>query len=205
MKNGMAWIAALVTLAAPGIALAETPDQVEVRSVGQSGTGCGATLTTATFTSDREWLLLFGSDLSARTGPGVLPAEGRVFCQVLVDLDYPDGWQYAVEPASGYTSSLELDADVVATLHIDRWFTGAPAAETMTFEQVFRGPASSALYTMEQPAPVLGPWSPCGAPRALNVRTEARVSRLQNPSGTGAITISPPWGIQTLHLRWQRC
>jgi hypothetical protein len=88
-------------------------------------------------------------------------------------------------------------------LEVERYFTGDLSTEP--FELTFRGPVSRRYFNEVEPSGFMSDFSPCGAERPLNIRTSVRVSNLMNPSGSGNIRISPPWGIQSLRLHWRRC
>ncbi|TKD06636.1 DUF4360 domain-containing protein [Polyangium fumosum] len=192
----------LSALVAPAVAKAETPPEVSLRSVTALGTGCPSGSVRAIVASDRQYIALVDGALAASAGPGVPPSEQRVFCQVILDLDHTPGYSYAVTNAYGYRGSAELDAGVTATVGVERYFTGELGENPV--QTTLRGPFAE-RFVVREPADAVGPFSPCGASRPLNIRTAVNVSVLGNPAGAGRIRLTPAWGIEVLRLHWRRC
>jgi hypothetical protein len=186
------------------VARAETPPWVKIRQTTSGGTGCPGGAVPVIVSQDRERLYLMDGTLTAEAGPNIPPAERRVFCQVTIDLDFPAGYAYAVSNEMGYKGTVALDADVTATLEVERYFAGDPPAGP-TFEQAFRGPAGRRTFVAKEPAGAIGAFSSCDGAKPLHVKTTVRVSSLGDPDGAGSIRISPAWGFQVLRLHWTRC
>ncbi|MDI1478199.1 DUF4360 domain-containing protein [Polyangium sp. y55x31] len=192
----------LSALFAPAVAEAEVPPEVSLRSVTALGTGCPSGSVRAILANDGGHIVLIDGALSASAGPGVPPSEQRVFCQVILDLDYTPGYSYAVTNDYGFRGYAELEDGVTATLDVERYFTGEFGENPI--QTTLRGPFAQG-FVVREPAGAVGPFSPCGAQRPLNIRTAASVSKVGNPSGAGRIRLTPAWGVQMLRLHWRRC
>jgi len=206
MNGSMAWAGVVVglgVLAAPEVASAETPPSVTIAQATRGGSGCPQAIVPAALTGDYERLLVVDGQLEAEAGPGVPLSKGRVFCQLAIELEHTPGWSYAVSSVTGHRGRLDLDDDITAVLSVERYFTGDKGA-AQRFEQKFQGPSGGEFYRREG-ADDIGPWSPCNASRALNIHTSVRVSKRENPQGSGSIMLTPFWGVQVFKLHWRKC
>ncbi|MDI1445167.1 DUF4360 domain-containing protein [Polyangium sp. 6x1] len=192
-------LSALVT---PAIAKAETPPEVSLRSITALGTGCPSGAVRAVLGSDGQHIVLLDGALAASAGPGVPLSAQRVFCQVILELDHTPGWSYAVTNEYGYRGSAELDDGVTATVDVERYFTGELGENPV--QTTLRGPFAE-RFVLREPAGAVGPFSPCGAQRPLNIRTAVNVSTLGSATGAGRIQLTPVWGMEVLRLHWRRC
>lgn len=206
MNGSMAWTGIAVTcgiLAASGSARAETPPSVSIQAAMRGGSGCASGRAPAALSGDYERLLVMDVPLEAHAGPNVPLSKGRVFCQLTIDLEHTPGWSYTVSSVSGHRGRTDLDDDVTAVLSVERWFTGYKG-DAASFEVTFRGPTGGDYFRRE-PAQNVGPWSPCGVSRTLNIKSSVHVSRRENPDGIGSITTTPAWGVHLFRLHWRKC
>jgi hypothetical protein len=192
----------LAALFAPSVAKAEAPPEVSIRSVTALGTGCPNGAVRAVLAADGEHIVLVNGALSAVAGPGISPSEQRVFCQVILDLGHTAGYSYAVTNEHGYRGYAQLDAGVTATFDVERYFTGELGENPV--QTTLRGPFAE-RFVVREPVGAVGPFSPCGAQRPLNIRTAVNVSKIGNPEGSGNFRLAPAWGIEVLKLHWRRC
>ncbi len=193
----------LPILVVPAIAEAQAPPQVSLRSVVAGGTGCPEGAVRAVLNPERDRIFLLDGSLNASAGPGVSLAEGRTFCQVLIDLDHSPGYSYAVSSELGYRGYVELDPGVTASLQVERYFQGETSITPLDI--MFRGPLGRRYFAEREPSAPVGPFSACGSPRALAIKTEVRVNAMGNPSGSGSIRLRSMWGVEVLRLHWRRC
>jgi hypothetical protein len=207
MHKAMAWatyMLGLSILTATASASAQVPPNVSIRSAVSGGSGCPGRQPLVGVSADRERIYFANGVLEAHAGPDEPPAEGRKFCQLTIDLDFPSGYSYAISGEWPNRGIVDLDPNVNAELKIERYFTGElEDSEPIAF--TFRGPLSNHSFVEPDPDGVMTPFSPCNRDTLLNIKTSVRVSKLHNPSGSGSIRISPPWGIQVLRLHWKRC
>jgi len=193
-----------ILLAAPSEARAEAPPEVSIRAIVSGGSGCPTGPVEAYLSPDRERLFVRDGTLTARAAPGLLLSERRAFCQLVIDLAHSPGYAYALTNDVGYRGYVELDDGLTATIEVERYFQGdLPSAPVHAVE--LRGPLFRQYFVSRESPEAIGPFSECDSPRALNVRTEVRVSALDNPSGAGSIQISPAYGIEVFRLHWRRC
>jgi len=206
MQKAMAWstyILGLSILTATASSSAQVPPDVSIRSAVSGGSGCTSRAPLVALSADRERLIFANGVLEASAGPDDPPAAGRKFCQITIDLDFPPGYSYAVSGAWPLRGIVDLDDDIVAEVEVERYFTGELPSQP--FEFTFRGPLASHSFAAIEPQGAMSSFSPCGRASLLNIKTSVRVSKLGNPTGSGNIRVSPPWGIQALRLHWKRC
>src|SRR4051812_29314946 len=71
------------------------PDYVVVRGISYAGSGCPAGSLSENISLDYRGLSVIMDSFVAEIGPDIPLSMNRKNCQVMVDLDYPDGWQYS--------------------------------------------------------------------------------------------------------------
>jgi len=69
-----------------------------------------------------RFTLLFDSFV-AQIGPNTSPTDWRKFCQLLVELHYPQGFQYSIIQTE-YRGYVGIDAGVTATQEAIYYFSG---------------------------------------------------------------------------------
>lgn len=183
----------------------DRPDYVRVRSISFAGSGCAAGSVTGNIATDFQAFAIFWDSFLAEAGPDVSIRNHRVNCQLSIDLDMPQGWQYTVQSIDqrGYVS---LDPRVEALEQTSLYFQGSSATARMS--TTFRGPIDRDYQVRDTIGISQLVWSPCGAQRALNVNFELRVSNSGNPGGRGLITLMDSldgFGKTAFTLQWRRC
>jgi len=209
MHQAMARATYLVTLGffvvAPRISrAADVPSYVNVRSAVSAGSGCESRQVRVVVSNDKQFLFLQDGTLEVNAGPDLLPAEGRKFCQIAIDLDVEPGFSYAVSSALPHRGFVSLEEGVTATLSIERYFTGE-GPTLAPFEWTFRGPMSEQRFARLEPTSAMSSFSPCDRDSLLNLKTSVRVSNLGSPLSSGSMRTTPPWGFDGLKLHWRRC
>src|SRR5690606_12960464 len=88
---------------APGLASADhldddvTPPYVFIQDIQYAGSGCPAGSVWSNLWSDHKRFQLVFDSFAAEVGPYVSRAESRKNCQIMIDLDYPHGWSFAID------------------------------------------------------------------------------------------------------------
>lgn len=194
----------LLTFSAEGAWAQEMPgkDEVEVVSTAMSGSGCGAgeeggdTIELASSTEEGAFdqLLIRMAKFKAER-----PGTARQFCQVTVDLAYPDGWQYSLAGGTIVGRS-ELSKRVKAELKIEMGFADQDGVTTSKTRKE-KGFVSSSYFFRDEFGRAL--WSSCGNPSPLQVSFTASLrGPTKNPSSftvRGHATNAP------FQLVWRRC
>lgn len=207
LKNIVASIVSLFGIGA--IAIASTsafaqpnPNEVFIRQISYRGTGCpGGTVDHNISLDARAFTLLFDSFV-AEAGPGIPLSSGRRNCQLLIDLQFPQGWSYSIATLDyrGY-ANLEpgTQGEQSATYYFQGSGTSIPLRTTMY------GPIAQDYQFRDQLGLSAQIWSQCGASRALNINTAVAV---RAPRGRQALmTVDSINGEvkQVYGIQWRRC
>ena len=112
--------------------------------------------------------------------------EARKICQINFDLDYPNGWSFAIDSVD-YRGYASLDRGVTAVMSTSSYYSGV--TPIMRLQSTFRGPSNADYQVRDQIGVSSHLWSPCGANRALNLNTQLRLNNSQNRNGNGLVTI----------------
>jgi hypothetical protein len=181
----------------------EAPDSVEIHGLAFTGTGCPDGSVSGLVSGDRKALTVIFSSFIAQGAPSVAPNEARKFCQLAIDLNFPPGWSFAIMTAD-YRGFAELEKGVVGTQSSLYYFQGNMGPR---FRTQILGPFSDNYFRRDMLGQQATVWSPCGESRALNIKTEASVSTLMNPRGSGMMTVDTvDLAVQqTYGLVWKRC
>ena len=183
--------------------LVDAPEGVEIRGLVYNGTGCPQNSVAGTLSEDRKALELIFGAFTAEASPLGLPSEARKFCQLTVDLDFPQGYSFSLVSAD-YRGYADLEEKVVGTQTSTYYFTGG-------FGRSFRtrlvGPFSENYFRRDNLTLEAVVWSPCGATRPLNISTQAAVSTLASRNGAGLMTVDSLSLVvrQTYGVVWRKC
>jgi hypothetical protein len=196
--------AALALVSAAQAAHAEAPPYVRFRSITWNGTGCPLGTTAANLSPDRTAFTLIFNSYIAEVGPRVSLREKRKYCQVNLDLEFPNGWSYTILDVD-YRGYASIDPGVKGELESVYYFQGdlreARLARTVlgTFDDDYH-----VRDTLGIDAVV---WSPCSATRALNIKTAVALDAGFSRNGRGLMTVDSIDGALThiYGLRWRRC
>lgn len=184
-------------------ARADSPRHVYVRSMSFGGSGCPAGSVAQNFSDDYGNIRFMFDEFVAELGPGISRRENRKNCQINIDLDYPQGWSYAISEGNfrGYVS---LDQGVRSTITTSYYFQGQ--RERASLRSVFRGEIDDDYEMSDRLGISALVWSPCGAGRSLNVNTQVRIySRSRNASGLMTLDSIDGGSSHTYGIKWRRC
>ncbi|MDI1448005.1 DUF4360 domain-containing protein [Polyangium sp. 6x1] len=183
--------------------LIEAPEGVEIRGLVYNGTGCPQNSVAGTLSADFKALELVFGAFTSEASPVGLPSEARKFCQLTVDLGFPQGYSFSIVSAD-YRGYADLEAAVVGTQTSSYYFTGGLG---YSFRTKLVGPFSENYFRRDNLALEAAIWSPCGASRPLNISTQAAVSTLANRAGSGLMTLDSLSLVvrQTYGIIWRKC
>lgn len=195
-----------VALAVDPAALAvDPPPSVRIRSISWAGSGCPAGTVAANVAPDLTAFTLLFDSYVADLGPGLSLSRSRKNCQILVDLDFPQGWSYSVFSVD-YRGFANLQRGVSGIQQSLYYFQGE--LRTGRLQTILNGPWVGDYQIRD----VLGlealVWSPCGAQRALNINSSIRLeNRSGGSSAQGLLTTDSIDGTVKLiyGLQWRRC
>lgn len=183
--------------------LVEPPEGVEIRGLVYNGTGCPQSSVAGTLSEDRKALELIFGAFTAEASPLGQPSEARKFCQITVDMAFPQGYSFSLVSAD-YRGFADLEGAVVGTQTSNYYFTGGLGR---SFRTKIVGPFSENYFRRDNLTLEAVVWSPCGASRPLNISTQAAVSTLANREGSGLMTVDSLSLVlrQTYSIVWRRC
>jgi hypothetical protein len=165
-------LAGPLLIAAP--ALADT-DRVSIRSLNFAGSGCApqGSLTGRLVDFDQDGfpgsLSLGFSSYVARQGPGVSIVERRRNCNLVLSLNLPRGWQYAIRSVR-YHGVASLPRSVSGLQQSTYQYPFASHAATL--EATLQGPLMARFQRQDRLQPPEWVWSPCNQATPLNLRTQ---------------------------------
>jgi hypothetical protein len=197
---------------APGIGVGKSaalandpPPFVTIRSLSWAGSGCPAGTVAGNLAPDLQAFTLLFDSYVAEIGPDLPLSLARRNCQILVDLQFPQGWSYSVFSVD-YRGFANLEPRVSGIQQSNYYFQGEFL--TSRLQTTLNGPRASD-YQIRDLLPLNAlVWSPCGAQRALNINSSVRViNNSGNPDARGAMTTDSIDGKVThiYGLQWRRC
>jgi hypothetical protein len=142
---------------------------------------------------------------AAEIGPGVPLSRSRRICQILLDLDFPQGWSYSVVGVD-YRGFANLEPGVSAVLQSAYYFQGE--FQTARLQTTLTGPRVGNYQVRDSLGPNALVWSPCGAQRALIISASVWLMNTSgNPNARGVMTTDSTDGRARVvgRLQWRRC
>lgn len=193
----------LSMLAGSAFAADPHPEYVHVKKIAFAGTGCPAGSVAGNISSDAKAFTLLFDQFVAETGPGIPLAFARKNCALNVDLEFPNGWSYAILDVD-YRGYVQLDAGATAEQKSSYYFQGD--AKTATLTTTARGPLAKDYHIRDSLGLEALVWSPCYASRSLNINAQVRTAA-SNRNARGLITIDSIDGELThvYGIRWRKC
>ena len=142
--------------------------QFKVTQLTYAGSGCPGG-TAKVVNTDPNWFMINFYDFETLSKPGLRFSSGRKTCQMLIGLDYPQGWQYTVDGVWLFGLDVSLASRASGTVKISSYVQGQRS--TGTAEKTYHG---SKRWRGQLDIHPQHQWSPCGATRAANVKFELR-------------------------------
>jgi len=165
--------------------------QVKIRSVRWNGSGCPYNGVQSILNPDATIITLLFNNYTASIGKNVPRSEARKNCQVSLDLQYPQGYQYSVADVTvrGY---IDIDEGITATVQSRYYFQGAVGGkDAISRYDISRKFSDSFSKSDGVPFESLV-WSPCGAVAAAQINNEIRLVekdgyQSQHPNGIATV------------------
>jgi hypothetical protein len=181
----------------------DLPDSVVLRAFAHAGSGCPAGTSRGEFPVSGSEFLILWDGFVAQAGAGIPLRDARKNCQINLDLDYTNGWQYTVESID-YNGRVNVADGTQALAGSAYYFQGD--ANTIRFDTLFDGPVSRTFQIRNTTAPEDQVWSTCDATRSLNVNFQVRLNNASSSDATGSISFGVGATAGTfLKLKWRRC
>jgi hypothetical protein len=189
----------------PAAQMDHPPLEVRIRSISWAGSGCAAGTVASNLEPGFRALTLLFDSIVAEIGPGVPISLSRRSCQLLVDLDVPQGWSYSVVDVD-YRGSANLDPGVSAVQRSTWSFRGQP--QTARLEATLTGPFVGDYQIRDSLGINTLVWSPCGAQRALIINESIRLVNNSGSTDARGVTTTGSINDTVKHiygLQWRRC
>jgi hypothetical protein len=192
---------------APVEPIATVPENVKIRSIQYNGNGCPS-MTPDILGSNESGghqLALSIPPMIAEWGPGISKVESRKSCVISLDLDVPEGWQYALSTfeTRGFA---DLDAGIKGEITLTNFFEGSASSQRHVMH--FQGPYTSDFGIKESLPFTTQQWSRCDVSRKLNILLASRLNQTQpNPNSQGLLVVGSEWESAAFKFAfaWRRC
>jgi len=180
------------------------PSDVYLESWTYGGSGCPQGTVSNSISDDRTSFTMIFDQFIASVGPGVAITQSRRNCQLLLNVHYPQGWQYSVFSAN-YRGYVQLDDGVTGTQKSTYYFQGE--TDQASSQSDFAGPDSEDYLVTDNIDQTSMVWSPCGDIKALNVNSQVRVNNNGQTDATGEMTTDSVDGTfqHIIGFQWRTC
>jgi hypothetical protein len=185
---------------------AQTPT---IRGVRLTGSGCSESDASASVTPDGTYLSVLFDNFKAEIGNGSSNPQAQALkkqCTVLIDMDVPFGYQYALE-----TTEFRGFAALPASAYGYHRFTQlVPNGVPNMRETQLRGPIGDNYEAIVRQKPGRSPWSVCNSPQqTVQILAELSVAYLPRTTDRSMAQInldSVDTGVQSrFKMTWRPC
>jgi hypothetical protein len=185
---------------------AQTPT---IRGVRLTGSGCSESDASASVTPDGTFLSVLFDNFKAEIGNGSSNPQAQALkkqCTVLIDMDVPFGYQYALE-----TTEFRGFAALPASAYGYHRFTQVvPNGVPNMRETQLRGPIGNNYESVVRQKPGRSPWSVCNSPQqTVQILAELSVAYLPRTTDRSMAQInldSVDTGVQSrFKMTWRPC
>lgn len=180
------------------------PDQVSIVSMTHGGSGCPIDSVGASFSPDYQYLTIIFDEYAAEVGQYVDSPKKRLFCHLVLQLDFPAGLSYALVDLT-YRGYADLDSGINAAQTSTYYFQGFKKDDQYAFKTRIFGPFIGD-YDRTDTLGLLS-WSPCNEKRGLNIVTSVQLDNKRNKTGSGLITLDSidSQVVEKYGIRWRKC
>jgi len=188
---------------APAADTSPPPDRITVNVVTVNGSGCKAGTAAVAVSPDNTAFTVTYSDFLAQAGSGTGPTDFRKNCQLVLQVNIPQGFTYGIA-AADYRGYANLKRGATGTEKASYYFQGNSATASRTHS--FYGPSDDNWQATDSTDVSEIVYQPCGEKRMFNVNAELRVYA----GGSGATSFmtmdSTDGGVSTVyHFSWKHC
>lgn len=185
---------------------AQTPT---IRGVRLTGSGCSNSTASASVTPDGTYLSVLFDNFKAEIGNGSANPQAtaeRKQCTVLIDMDVPFGYQYALET----TEFRGFAALPASAFGYHRFTQVVPGVVPNMREVQLRGPTANNYESIVRQKPGRSPFSTCNSPQqTVQILAELSVAYLPRTTDRSLAQInldSVDTGVQSrFKLTWRPC
>ena len=151
------------------------PQEISIRAMYYSGTGCPNGTVHGMLSADGNWLIARFDKFLAKDGPSYDRADRRKSCTLTMDLRVPAGFAFSVFQLDTL-GHLKLDRGTSADQKVSVRFAGDDLNNSASFPHRYEGPRTGYFLTSDKAAVASAVWSTCGGGKPLNVTTALTAS-----------------------------
>lgn len=190
--------------------LAANAQDISIRGVRVTGTGCSQTTANAVATEDGRTLSVLFDNYAVEIGNGSANPQSRSVqkdCRVLIDIDVTPGYQYALE-STEYRGFSALPSYATGMHRFTQIIPGQPIVSVR--EAQLRGPVNANYSVIQRQKPGRYIYSSCSQfSQTLEIMSQLNVAYLPKTTGRDLAMInldSIDTGVESrLNLVWKRC
>ncbi|MER5887663.1 DUF4360 domain-containing protein [Streptomyces sp. NPDC001941] len=184
-----------------------TPDgNITIGVVKANGSGCRPGSAAVAVSPDNTAFTVTYSEYLAQVGVGAKPTDFRKNCQLLLNVNVPQGFTYAVAQAD-YRGFASLARGAGGTQKASYYFQGM--SDTDRRAHSFRGPLEGNWQVTDKTAVESLEYAPCGGKRDFNINTELLVDKGYSDTArsTSFMTMDSTDGSfnTVYHFSWKKC
>ncbi|MDG4790782.1 DUF4360 domain-containing protein [Micromonospora sp. WMMD1102] len=180
-------------------------ERITMEVVTVNGSGCRPGTAAVATAPDNTAFTVTYSDYLAQAGAGTAPTDFRKNCQLVLKVNVPGGFTYAIRQAD-YRGFAHLEKGASGMQRASYYIQGT--SPTAVESHTIPGPMSDSWQTTDVTDMAELVYAPCGEVRLLNINTELRVNRgTSNPATTSFLMMdSTDSSVSTTyHFNWMRC
>lgn len=184
-------------------------NQVNIKNIKVNGTGCPINSTTEILANKDKnapfnYFQVTYDEFVVTRGPDTKPSDSRKFCNIVLDLHYPDGWQYTMVDlqTSGYA---EIAKGAKGTLKGDYQFRHTKLIKTVLteFQEGFVDEYDINSKIEGKDNVII--WSQCDLRIPLNLKTTINLTGSRKEESSLGLDIQSGVLTQKYKVNWKRC
>ncbi|KAJ3255151.1 hypothetical protein HK103_006614 [Boothiomyces macroporosus] len=180
---------------------AQAPTFANIQGITYAGTGCSVGSLHPYITPDRSAFHIEFHDLKAVDGNGQDTTANRKNCQLSVQLNYQQGYQFRLA-AVQYTGHLSVPTGQTAIERSSYYFQGK--TDTAAFESDWNGPAYYDYTVTDVVSSNPNVWSDCSNTANLEINAEVRASS-NGPYTSISVNSATGFALQAYQFEWRQC
>jgi len=200
----------LVLLALTMASIDASAQSVTIRGVRLSGSGCGPATASAVTTTDGKTLSVIFDNYSVEIGQGSANPQAQTLqknCRVMVDVDVPAGFQYALEQTD-YRGFVAMPASAYG---MHRFVQNVPSQPIVSMREAqLRGPLNQNYQVSMKQKPGRYIYSACNAKmQTIDLMSQLMVAYLPNTTDRSIAMINLDTidtnVASSFQFSWRRC
>jgi len=191
----------------PAFAAPPRPGDVFIRNVRVGGPGCPQGTTSVLVTSTvpggpADLFEVIYDNFEVSQGPHIALAEARKFCNIVVDLYFPQGYRFTLTQVhfEGYADLARGATGKLETEYFFPFFSNR-----VSTSKVIRGPYKKDYERNDTLGLFSRIWSPCGLTVPLNAKTTMTVDGPRSDESRMTVDLTTGKLYQIWAIQWESC